>query len=789
MSNHLTKRIEHPLISLTTYLRTRRLRVIGGLAVFIVALTVFTSLSVRANDPEATSTTTLEPGDNFIGWVSEPIAVDQVFAAIPEAALIYTWDADRRGWRSAIRGVGGSLETLEPGMAAMIRISGTRSALWERPLTPAKGMVTLYRGVNWVTWVGRDDWPLDQVARGIGQSLVSVRVGDVTYPAPLDSSVGELPALRRGDALQVTVSRDLRWLQPTGMMPTVVWAGDVPQSLQDKITADIRYIIELFAEQFGVESDFSETTILLYQNIEDTIAHEASGAEPQTGRGVDGLRHWLTHRSNSSVYPWGIHMITCAWETPRPQPCWPRAIDTLIHEWLHVLQYQYGAVTAQGPQVSPAWMREGQAMWVQWLLPADLQNVPYEIDRARRVADVARTSVSLQSLEQHSHMWACFHGPLAGERLAEIAGATAHIEYMRRFQPQIIGKERRWVQTPTWHEAFVAAFGITPAAFYEDFAAWRATLPEPQQRYDYDPDDVTLTGTVHHHDGTPAAGYRLNAVQYIDGLPAAIERGTVVDEDGTFSIGLAPQTLQRIWLARDGCTLWVIDDGRTTTVRELSERRLLDTRNLPRLNLMIPAGVCGEANGIEVEVLRLRGDDRSVAVGVRSESGFTWGNRTGSALSLPTSGSGAHQIMFRVGGCDLWYAPGGLVASREEAHPIELSDAIKSLDVRIPHDLCVRQISGRLIRADGAPVPRVWLTASGDRMSGGTYQGANGEFTITVPDSGFYQLSFGVDGCRIRYSSSGATTDRRQATRISVEDEDVTGIEFVVPADPASLCN
>ena len=216
MSNHLTKCIEHPLISLTKCLGARRLRVIGGLAAFIVALTVFASVSVRANEPEATSMMTLEPGRNFVGWVSEPIAVADVFTQLPAADLIYTWDPNLRRYRTAQPDGGGSLDTLEPGVAAMINIDGRRSVKWQRPLTPAKGTVPLYRGVNWVTWVGRDDWPLDQVARGIGTSLVSIRVGDDTWPAPLDDSLEEFPTLSRGDALQVTVNRDLRWLQADG---------------------------------------------------------------------------------------------------------------------------------------------------------------------------------------------------------------------------------------------------------------------------------------------------------------------------------------------------------------------------------------------------------------------------------------------------------------------------------------------------------------------------------------------------------------------------------------------
>ena len=225
-------------------LRCARRRTLLSSAVIVVAIIVAAqSAAVGSGDDSSgstheTATITLQPGDNLIGWVAEPIGIEEVFAAIPEAKLIYHWDASSRAWRYTIRGVGGSLTALEPGMAAMIRIIGDKPALWERPLTPAKGMVTLYRGVNWVTWVGRDEWPLDQVARGIGKSLVSIRVGDVTWPAPLDSSIDDLPTLRRGDALQVTVSRDLRWLQPTGIIPDIEWVGPVPQSLRDTMTEE-----------------------------------------------------------------------------------------------------------------------------------------------------------------------------------------------------------------------------------------------------------------------------------------------------------------------------------------------------------------------------------------------------------------------------------------------------------------------------------------------------------------------------------------------------------------------
>ena len=183
------------------------MRHLSWLAVGLLAIAVF-AVSQTVNDADAqaadlgTETLELQPGDNFVGWLAEPKPVAEVFAELPEASLIYTWDALTRTYLFAARSGIGNLETLESGMAAQIRVEGNNTVEWERPLTPAKGMVTLYSGVNWVAWNGRDEWPLDQVARGIGKSRVSIRVDGRTWPAPLDGSVDEFPALRRGDAVR-----------------------------------------------------------------------------------------------------------------------------------------------------------------------------------------------------------------------------------------------------------------------------------------------------------------------------------------------------------------------------------------------------------------------------------------------------------------------------------------------------------------------------------------------------------------------------------------------------------
>ncbi len=767
--------------------------VVGPIAMLAVA-ELDIALADSREDGALTETLTLHPGNNFVGWVAEPIAVEDIFHAIPATSLIYRWDADTRHWQYAIREVGGNLETLDSGMAATIRIEGQQSVEWERPLTPARGSVTLYSGVNWVAWNGRDKWPLDQVARGLGKSLVSIEVQGLVYTP--NSGVSDVDAprsgdstIRRGDAVRVTVSRDLSWLQPTGMMPKIVWAGDPPQSLKDTITADIGRVVDFFAETFAVESDFSETTVLLFHSIDAAVEHHESGAEPRLNHFSGSLRSVLQHRSQAAAQPWGFWMTTCAWQSPSPQPCLHWSIETLTHEWLHVLQYQLSAVEAW--RASPQWMLEGAAMWVEWLLSSEWRAIPFEHDRELKIDQAARTSVRLQEVEEWNGWWQHQIGLLAAERLAALSGADAHIEYTRQLHPQVTGKERRWVQTPTWQAAFEVAFGLTKSEFYGTFAAWRQTLPTPARRYDYFRNDVKLSGTLRARDGSPAAGFRINAAPYLGDTQVSTERGTIVDEEGAFSIDVAPETMQRIWLTRDACTLWLTDDGLTTSRPQPGLYRDLDTRNLPMLNLTLPLGAC--QNELRAWVTRLRGDQRRLQVLLIDNENYDWTSSTLSRSGAFTAYAlepGAYRVHIRLDDCELYYTKEGLAASWQDGDVLELGRQPVSIEFRIPDSLCLRRIGGQILDEDGAAIGGAWLEVRYGGLSSSGAAFTDGRFNMEVPDTGDYLISLwtGIDGCNIYYSASGGTADWRQATPITVADQDVTGIEFRVPKNLADLC-
>ena len=752
-------------------------------------LTVATTSAFGSD--EATETIRLEPGDNYVGWVSDPISVDELFTAIPEAALIYAWDADRRVWHSAIPGAGGPLETMEPGMAAMIRIGGTRSVQWARPLTPAKGMVTLYRGVNWVSWLGRDEWPLDQVVRGIGRSLVSIRVGDDTWPAPLDDSLTDLPVLRRGDALEVTVHRDLRWLQPTGIRPDIKWQGNISQSQRETITADVQHVVDYFSEKLGVETDFADTTILIWADVESAVELQDSTDFQWFHLKGDALRTFLTHHSPAVGTPYGMHQGVSTWDGCNSRQheglC---GVDILAHEWFHYLQLQIAA--RHSWTVSPEWMLEGTAEWGgnEGLRIADRVR-SLDQSRADEREGAARTSVTLASAETRNTPWQYDLGLLAVDLLIERSGAEAPVEYFRQLHPQAVGPDRRWSRSPHWSEAFDNAFGISVNQFYAQFERWRGELPHTGPRYDYYQVDRTLHGSLDDANSDPAEGFWINAQPYIGENQSGRIRRTHVRDDGSFTIDLVPNTTQRLWLTRDHCTLWLTDDGLATTMPVAGGHRLLNTRYLQRLDLELPSDACSRANSIDVEVLPLWDDERRVEVGHRSDSSVVWGkqDRYGDNHLLSAPHPGRVQITVRVGGCDLWYASGALVAARENADWIELAERALLLRLRIPDDLCLHQITGRLLNDDGSPLSGVWLNAGGGGGFGGAHPDANGYFAITVPESGDYWLGLFHEGCVFFYGHSGAVTDGVSAEWIAVADMDVSGIEFRLPEDPASVCN
>ena len=198
-------------------------------AALLVTLCSVTLLSETAlsneTEQQEPGRRTLLPGDNLIGWVHFSTTPQDLFAQIPEAVLIYAWDAKQASYRIAARGFPSSLQRIEPGMGVGLRISGDERVEWTQPTVANGEWVSLNPGANLVAWTGPSGTPLDLAVRSIGDTFVQAlywmpeqqRLG-VFDPAG-SSSGEEMPTLNRGDALWVFNGTETDWLQPSGDRP------------------------------------------------------------------------------------------------------------------------------------------------------------------------------------------------------------------------------------------------------------------------------------------------------------------------------------------------------------------------------------------------------------------------------------------------------------------------------------------------------------------------------------------------------------------------------------------
>ena len=137
--------------------------------------------------------------------------------------------SDQR-WQVAARDVPSSLWTLYrlvPGTGLRLLIRGDSPVRWERSLTPARGKVELQPGDNFVAWAGRDGWDVNQLAKGIGRQLREIHrrntgTGGLDRIWPVAEGA-EAATVARGEALWVKMPRSIVWLQPTDVMPRLVF--------------------------------------------------------------------------------------------------------------------------------------------------------------------------------------------------------------------------------------------------------------------------------------------------------------------------------------------------------------------------------------------------------------------------------------------------------------------------------------------------------------------------------------------------------------------------------------
>ena len=251
---------------------------LGIVAALLIALALLLAWGAANAQEPPEAGTRLGPGVNLVGWVGEATPVSQLFDEIPQLESIWAWDAELRDWIVAGRGAPewlGGLGRVWAGMGLRLVLGGEEPFVWRRSTEPTRGLVKLRTGWSLVAWSGADGTPIDGAVKGIGWSLRSVRrwdaatqqwtswtspertaqliaAGNADQGADDDS---EMPGIRRGEALWINVARAVNWLQPTEILPRLVFPGGASDKLQTRVREDLEAVLSFYRNQYGIQAN------------------------------------------------------------------------------------------------------------------------------------------------------------------------------------------------------------------------------------------------------------------------------------------------------------------------------------------------------------------------------------------------------------------------------------------------------------------------------------------------------------------------------------------------------
>ncbi len=554
------------------------------LAALALALWLTAGLASADEPADPQTATRLHPGVNLIGWVGEPTPVSQLFREIPQLEAVWAWDAEFDEWIVAARNAPewlGGLGRVTAGMGLRMQLSGDAPVAWERSTEPTRGLVRLRTGWNLVAWSGADGAPIENVAKSIGWSLRSIRRWDAatqqwaTWTSPERSAQviadtsgeeAESTGVRRGEALWVEVSRSVNWLQPTDILPRLVFPGGASQVLQTRVREDLEAVLSFYREQYSIQAD-PDFTVYVAENVDALIQ-----AYKDDGREVDDAYEASIRVRWNSRGGWAGRSIVLT------QSFWPDDLSTseiargrslLTHEYFHILQRQL----SNGRRAAD-WLVEGTAMWGQdehWVMDDQLT---WQDWREAMQSLITIFTPALQSFEikPENGFWEYDLGWLAVDQLTTAAGPDSWVEFWRR-----LGFE---ASSWGWRGAFQEVFGRSVEEFYADFETWQRELAQER---------IFILGAITTADGQPLAHTRVLACREVEDKCAAGSGWT--DNTGMFVVDAPTEGRYRLWLKLEGCTIYFSRDGFTTTFSERSTVRV-EGRSVQLNPRQIPADMC-----------------------------------------------------------------------------------------------------------------------------------------------------------------------------------------------------
>ena len=361
-----------------------------------------------------------------------------------------------------------------------------------------------------------------------------------------------MAAIRRGEALWINVARAVHWLQPTDILPRLIFPGGASDELQAVAREKLETTLAFFRDEYGIQAEPS-LAIYVASDVDALIqALEYNGAKVNDAK----MRtQWRSVGSGGWANTWRNQIVLKSRGIPLGINVTPTK-DTLTHEYFHILQAS-GSIGYVAGHRPPNWLIEGTATWAPIEQHAVDGHLPIHVTPASYFG----------SPPLHDDTTAVYSlGAAAAGYLVELVGAGSHVEFFRRME----SAKRDSGPLPGWRAVFLDVFGLSVEDFYADFEEWRGNQPLPR-----------ITGRFWTSDDRLIAGKTIWAGVYAN----------YIEHDGSFAIPVNPDGRYSIRLSLGGCQVFVDGGGVTANWEERVPVRV-DAHDVDLGLLEIPSDVC-----------------------------------------------------------------------------------------------------------------------------------------------------------------------------------------------------
>ena len=594
--------------------------------------------------------------------------------------------------------------------------------------------------------------------------------------------------MRRGEALRINVARAVNWLQPTDILPRLIFPGGASDELQARVREDLESVLAFFGQQYGIQAD-PDFTVYVAKNVDALIQ-----AQKDDGDEIDAAREASIRALWNRAGGWAggrIVVKQASWPENLSAPDISWARYTLTHEYFHILQSQLSdSWTGQ-------WLVEGTANWVEGGHQVLDGEQMLEDLRERKQSEISSRTPTLRSAESGNALWEYTLGWLATDRLTEAAGGGSHIEFWRRLASTEIGPHGRWTSTPGWRTAFQETFGTPVSSFYADFDAWqreqaaangvRASSTEEEPHW--------IRGRVADAGGTSASGVFVNAVRVEDGTDVGWNQRAETGAGGAFAVRVPEDGDYHISVdINEDCTRYYSNGGLTEEPDDAQPITVAGS-DVQGVDIRLSSSGCRQIGG---QVVNAAGEPLAgisiYACSTGESCTRTYRTVSDGTFAVALDDRGDYRLSLALGdSCTVYYRSSGTTTSFDNASLISVSDASAAdISIRIPASACAHRIIGSIVIAGGQPLADTYVSACRE-VDGrcvawfGRNTGDDGAFAIIVPTEGRYSLSFNLSGCTIYFRAGGFTTSHAERGTARVGDRGARLNPRQIPQDMCAL--